>query len=65
MNETWNSAEERRGNPYLSSKRASTGPWYDSFAKNGEVVWLVFHGSELLAQVRNQQQCENLMKWLS
>ena len=52
-------------NPYLSSKKANlTGPWYDSFAKSGELAWLVFWGPQLLAEVKNEQQAKNIMAYL-
>lgn len=48
-------------NPYTSSpKYNSRVVWYDSFAKGGKVVWLVFYGDQLLAEVKNMQQAQNV-----
>ena len=48
-------------NPYLASPKADTDAWYDSFAKGGRVVWLVFDGPRLLAQVQNAAQASNVV----
>ena len=49
--------------PYLSSRHYNPdGLWYDSFAKSGEIVWLVFFGEQFLAQVKNEQQCQNIQR---
>jgi len=54
-----------RDNPYNSSRKYKPeGFWYDSFAKSGEIVWLVFAGDRLLAEVKNEQQCKNLLEYL-
>jgi hypothetical protein len=50
-------------NPYNASRHyVANGYWVDHFVKNGEVVWLVFHGDRFLAQVQNEQQAKNVFQ---
>lgn len=51
-----------KNNPYMSSKKAKVkGPWWDTFAKSGQLAYLVFDGSNLLAKVENEQQAKNVV----
>lgn len=53
-------------NSYLASKKFKPDDyWYDSFAKSGNIVWIVFYGDQLLAEVKNHQQCLNLMEHMN
>ena len=49
--------------PYGASyKFRENGPWYDSFARKGEIAWIVFWGNDLLARVENETQARNLVE---
>jgi hypothetical protein len=54
--------QDIKSNPYLSSKKAKIdGPWFDSFAKSGQIVWIIHWGNEYLAEVKNEQQAINIL----
>jgi hypothetical protein len=58
--------EDVQSNPYMSSKKAQmTGAWYDSFARSGQLQWLVFLGPKLLARVENEAQAKNVVEAIS
>ena len=50
-------------NPYLASRKFNPNcVWYDSFAKDGKIAWLVFDQTKLLARVKNEQQAKNILE---
>jgi hypothetical protein len=54
-----------KDNPYNAHRNYDpTGFWYGEFVKAGAAVWIVFLGDRFLAEVKNAQQCENLMEFL-
>lgn len=49
--------------PYHASPKARPdGPWYDSFMKSARITWVVFDGTRLLAEVKNEQQARNILE---